>query len=319
MNEATAAPLATFEGIGKKFGSTVALDGLSFSVPEGSVCGLLGPNGAGKTTAIRVLLGLTGATAGSTSLLGVTGRGSGFREAVSQTGSLIEGPALYERASARQNIRIHAAAKGMKDADNEINELLELVGLSSRADSRAKGFSLGMKQRLGLAMALLGGPRLVILDEPTNGLDPSGIVEIRELIKRLPERGTTVLVSSHLLSEVELMCDRAAIIKSGVLVAEGSMDEIVDQSGVGGGYRVSMRPDEIAGAQAALAEVGLVTSPRGDASLHVSGPIEDGSQVNTVLVGAGIYVSELRQESIDLEKVFMTLTGGVDGERDDAR
>lgn len=315
----TAAPLATFEGIGKKFGSTVALDGLSFGVPEGSVCGLLGPNGSGKTTAIRILLGLTGASAGSTSLLGVTGRGAGFREVVSQTGSLIEGPALYDRASARQNIRIHAAAKGMKNADNEINELLELVGLSSRADSRAKGFSLGMKQRLGLAMALLGSPKLVILDEPTNGLDPSGIVEIRELIKRLPERGTTVLVSSHLLSEVELMCDRAAIIKSGVLVAEGSMDEIVNQSGVGGGYRVSMQPDEIAGAQAALAEVGLVTSPRGEASLHVTGPIEDGSQVNTVLVGAGIYVSELRQESIDLEKVFMTLTGGVDGERDDAR
>lgn len=315
----TAAPLATFEGIGKKFGSTVALDGLSFGVPEGSVCGLLGPNGSGKTTAIRILLGLTGASAGSTSLLGVTGRGAGFREVVSQTGSLIEGPALYDRASARQNIRIHAAAKGMKNADNEINELLELVGLSSRADSRAKGFSLGMKQRLGLAMALLGSPKLVILDEPTNGLDPSGIVEIRELIKRLPERGTTVLVSSHLLSEVELMCDRAAIIKSGVLVAEGSMDEIVNQSGVGGGYRVSMQPDEIAGAQAALAEVGLVTSPRGEASLHVTGPIEDGSQVNTVLVGAGIYVSELRQESIDLEKVFMTLTGGVDGERDDAK
>ena len=318
MTLADRTSLATFDGVGKKFGATTALDGLSFSVPEGTVCGLLGPNGSGKTTAIRILLGLTGASVGSTALLGVTGQGTGFRDVVCQTGSLIEGPALYERATARQNIRIHAAAKGMRNADPEIDRLLELVGLSARANSKAKGFSLGMKQRLGLAMALLGNPRLVILDEPTNGLDPSGIVEIRELIKRLPERGVTVLVSSHLLSEVELMCDRAAIIKAGTLVAEGTMAEILDQSGVGVGYRVTMRPDEIHGATAALTDVGLMVNAMGDSSLRVSGPIDNGSQINTVLVGSGIYVSELRQDSADLEKVFLTLTGGIDGERDDA-
>ena len=306
--------LATFNGVSKRFGATQALNELSFDVPEGTVCGLLGPNGSGKTTAIRILLGLTRATAGSSSLLGVTGQGEGFSSVVRQTGSLIEGPALYDRATARQNITIHAATKGIDNPDAEIAELLDLVGLTDRADSKSKGFSLGMKQRLGLAMALLGKPRLVILDEPTNGLDPSGIVEIRELIKRLPERGTSVLVSSHLLSEVELMCDRAAIIQYGNLLAEGTMSEIVSQSGMSGGYRITVRPDEVLKAVNTLAAVGVTAEAVGEGALRLSGPIQEGSQVNAALVGAGIYVSELRQESVDLERVFMSLTGGVDGD-----
>ncbi len=305
--------LAGFEGVQKSFGGTVALRGLSFSVPEGSVCGLLGPNGSGKTTAIRVLLGLTRADAGSSSLLGVPTGGRGFASAIRQTGALVEGPALYQRATARRNMKIEAAALGVRRASGEIDALLELVGLSERADSKAGGFSMGMKQRLGLAMALLGRPRLVILDEPTNGLDPSGIVEIRRLIARLPERGVTVLVSSHLLSEVELMCDRATIINRGSMVADGTISELVGRSGLDGSYVVSVAEEELTAALGVLAGLGLAVEHRGDGTLAVSGAIRDGSQISCVLAGEGIYVSALGQEKPDLERVFLSLTEGQGG------
>ncbi len=301
--------LATFDGVGKSFGETVALNGLSFGVPEGSVCGLLGPNGSGKTTAIRLLLGLTRPDAGSTSLLGVSGGGHGFAAAIRQTGALVEGPSLYSRASARQNMRIQAASLGLRRAGPEIEGLLRLVGLEERAGSRVAGFSMGMKQRLGLALALFGSPRLVILDEPTNGLDPSGIVEIRDLISRLPERGVTVLVSSHLLSEVELMCDRVTIINRGSLVADGTMAEVVGSSG-GSAWRVSVAPDEVPVAINCLATLGLAVEPREGGVLAVSGSVTDGSQLSCVLAAEGIYVSGLTQEKPDLERVFLSLTDG---------
>lgn len=303
--------LLRLDGVTKRFGSNVALDGLSLEVPEGTVCGLLGPNGSGKTTAIRILLGLTGKNQGSVDLLGVTPGAPGFTEAVRQTGSLIEGPALYGRATARQNMEIQAATLGMRDADTEIGELLELVGLSDRADTNARGFSLGMKQRLGLALALLNDPRLVILDEPTNGLDPSGIVEIRELIKRLPERGTTVLVSSHLLSEVELMCDRATIIKEGRRVANGTMEEILNSTGGGEGYRVYVRISQAEAAVNALAAFGLEVENRGEGSLVARGDIEDDSEITRILAESGIWLRGLMRERQDLERVFLSLTDGA--------
>jgi len=306
--------LASLEGVTRRFGRTIALNELSLEVAEGSVCGLLGPNGSGKTTAIRVLLGLSRANSGRSSLLGVETGASGFHEAVKLSGALIEGPALYGRASARQNMEIQAAARGIRNPKPEIDRLLEMVGLSARADTNAKNFSMGMKQRLGLAIALIGSPRLVILDEPTNGLDPAGIVEIRELIKRLPESGVSVLVSSHLLSEVELMCDRATIINRGSLVADGTMAEILGQAGVDGGYRVRIAPPEVEAAVSLLAGIGLDVVDIGSGELSVSGPIEDGSQISCVLAGSGIYVSELRRDNPDLESVFMTLTGGPDTE-----
>jgi len=307
--------LASFHDVKRRFGSTIALNGLSLDVVEGSVCGLLGPNGSGKTTAIRILLGLSRANAGTTSLFGSGPKDSGFAAAVRQTGSLIEGPALYGRASARQNMEIQAAARGLRKAGPEIDRLLELVGLSGRADTNARGFSLGMKQRLGLAIALLGGPRLVILDEPTNGLDPSGIVEIRELIKRLPESGVTVLVSSHLLAEVQLMCDRVTIINQGAMVADGTMEEILAQAGAEGGYRIRVAPEEVQPATAILTDIGLDVTASDNDELAVGGPIDDGSQISCVLAGSGIYVSELRRDNPDLEGVFLSLTGGIDGER----
>jgi ABC-2 type transport system ATP-binding protein len=305
--------LAGFAGVDKSFGSTQALRGLSFGVPEGSVCGLLGPNGSGKTTAIRVLLGLTRADRGSSSLLGVPTGGRGFASVVRQTGALVEGPSLYSRATARRNMKIQAESIGLRRASAEIDSLLALVGLTERAAGRVGGFSMGMKQRLGLAIALLGRPRLVILDEPTNGLDPAGIVEIRNLIARLPEFGATVLVSSHLLSEVELMCDRATIINRGSLVADGTMGELLGHAGLGVSYSVAVAEEEVGPAADALAALGLAVEPTGGGSMTVSGAISDGSQVSCVLAAEGIYVSALQQEKPDLERVFLSLTEGEGG------
>lgn len=301
--------LIKLEGVSKRYGVVSALDNLSMEVPEGTVCGLLGPNGSGKTTAIRILLGLT-TSSGRVELLGTTPGSDGFPAAVGQTGSLIEGPALYGRATARQNMEIQAATLGMGGADGEIRDLLELVGLTDRADSNARTFSLGMKQRLGLAISLLRNPRLVILDEPTNGLDPSGIVEIRELIQKLPERGTTVLVSSHLLSEVQLMCDRATIINKGKLVADGTMEEILASTGIGEGYKVYVRISQTEAAMAALVKAGLEVEDRGEGSLVARGEIEDDSEITRILAASDIWLRGLMRERPDLERVFLSLTDG---------
>lgn len=305
-------PLLTLDSVSKSFGRNLALDDLSLEVPEGTVCGLLGPNGSGKTTAIRVLLGLTKLDQGRADLLGSSPGRPGFTAAVRQTGSLIEGPALYGRATARRNMEIQAATLGMRDARNEIDQLLALVGLSERADTSARGFSLGMKQRLGIAISLLNNPRLVILDEPTNGLDPSGIVEIRELIKRLPDRGVTVLVSSHLLSEVQLMCDRVTIITKGRLVADGTMEEVLSSAGGGEGYRVYVRISEAETAAAALRRAGLEVEDRGEGSLVARGQIADDSEITRILAESGIWLRGLMRERPDLERVFLSLTNGDD-------
>lgn len=299
--------LAAFEGVSKAYGPNRALDGISFSVPEGSVCGLLGPNGSGKTTALRILLGLSRPDSGVARLLGDSG-GSGRRDAARQTGSLVETPALYERTTARVNMRIEAATRGLGASGSEIQGLLELVGLGSRADDRVKGFSLGMRQRLGLATALLGKPRLVILDEPTNGLDPSGIAEIRELIRTLPELGATVLVSSHLLQEVQAMCDRVVILDRGKVVAQGAMSELLGGARAATRWRVRIDPSESGRATAALTELGLGVESGGEGVLFVTGPVTDGSQLNVILTGAGVFLSELTPESPDLESVFLSLT-----------
>ncbi len=304
--------LASFHELGRRYGDLTVVDRLTFDVPDGSVTGLLGPNGAGKTTSIRMLLGLTRPTSGTVTLFGAAPGGDGFAEAVRQVGSLIEGPALYGRASARDNMRIEAAARGLDPAAARIEELLAFVGLADRAGSRAGTFSLGMKQRLGLALALIGEPRLVVLDEPTNGLDPAGIVEIRELIARLPERGTSVLVSSHLLSEVQLMCDRATIIHRGRLVAQGTMDELLAGQGGGLGFTVRVPAGDADRAREVLAAAGLAVGVGDGGALTVSGEIADGAAISRPLAGAGIYVDELVRRSASLEDVFLSLTGDHD-------
>lgn len=306
-------PLVELEGLTRHFGAIKALDGLSLSVPEGTVCGLLGPNGSGKTTAIRLLLGLSRPTAGTVKLLGEAPGGAGFTEAVHRTGSLIEGPALYGRATGRQNMQIQARARGLTDAEAGIEALLDLVGLRDRAGSRARTYSLGMKQRLGLALALIGEPRLVILDEPTNGLDPSGIAEMRKLIKGLPDRGVTVLVSSHLLSEVQLMCDRVTIINRGQLIANGTMAEVLAGNGAGDGHVATVDPDSTGAAVAALESAGFTVASPEQGRVTVSG-CDDGAAITRALAGAGIYLTGLRETEANLEQVFLELTGNESGD-----
>lgn len=301
--------------LAKSYKSRQVVRDVSLSIESGQIVGLLGPNGAGKTTAIRVLLGLARPTAGSTRLLDAEPGTAAFAQALRQVGTLVEGPALYGRATARQNMQIEADALGLRDAGREIEELLDLVGLSARADTKAGSFSLGMKQRLGLGLALLGHPRLVVLDEPTNGLDPAGIVEIRELIKDLPQRGTTVLVSSHLLSEVQLMCDRAAILQRGKLIAEGTIEELIASNG-GAGYLVRVSPEKSEDAEATLTRRGLEVSTLGAGELRVSGDLEDGIEISRPLAEAGIHLSELTPQRVDLEQVFLALTDGA-GDRAD--
>jgi ABC-2 type transport system ATP-binding protein len=298
--------LASYAGLVKRFGAVSAVDGLDFEVPEGSVCGLLGPNGAGKTTALCVLLGLQFATAGETRLLGERPGTPGFAGALRSVGALIENPGLYGNATSRQNLEIEAAALGLSVGRSQLDNVLRTVGLTEKADARAKTLSHGMKQRLGLGLTLMGGPRLVVLDEPLNGLDPAGIAEMRQVIKGLPERGTTVLLSSHLLSEVQVTCDRAAIVDDGRLVAEGGMQELLARY-QGDGVTMGVDPAERDRAAELLAGHGLGVEPIGDSRLVVTGS-GDGARLNRLLAEAGIYAAELRPAEASLEDVFFSLT-----------
>lgn len=207
--------------ISKSYGPIRALNGVSFDVPQGSVFGVLGPNGSGKTTLLGILLDVLNADAGSYSWLG----GAAPADARRQIGSLLETPNFYHYLSAMDNLNITAAIKQRGKDDRE--RVLKLVGLYERKDSKFQTYSLGMKQRLALAAALLGEPKILVLDEPTNGLDPAGIAEIRELIKTLNQQGMTVIMASHLLDEVEKVCTHVAILKKGDLLLSGKVDEVL--------------------------------------------------------------------------------------------
>ena len=298
-----AEPLIEFDGLTKRYGARTAVDGLTLAVPQGVVCGLLGPNGAGKTTAMRCLLGLAPITSGRCAVLGQTPTDYGYRDAVRSVGTLIEQPALYRNATARQNLEIRAAALGIWPDDPRLTEGLRLVGLGERADEKVKGFSLGMKQRLALALAMVGEPKLVVLDEPTNGLDPAGIAEIRDLIRSLPDLGTTVLVSSHLLAEVEQMCDYVAILQQGKLIRSASMEEIL-----GGGevrFTVVVLEDQPHAAEV-LRDAGLAVTENVD-ELSVTGA-RTGTEIARILVEAGIYPEELTRHDLHLEEAFLAMT-----------
>src|SRR6185436_7047941 len=216
--------LAT-RGLRKSYGSRLALDGLDLSVPSGVVYGFLGPNGAGKTTTMRLLTGLLHPDAGSIELLGRPFT-RGDRRRLFEVGALVESPSFYPYLSGRANLQA-LAADGASVPKGRIEELLELVGLHERARDKVSGYSLGMKQRLGIAGALLSDPKLLLLDEPANGLDPAGIVAMRETLKHLASIGKTVFVSSHLLAEVQVLADVVGIIAAGRLVREGTMEELL--------------------------------------------------------------------------------------------
>ena len=282
-------------------GKTVALDGLDLAVPRGGVFGFLGPNGSGKTTTIRCLLGLVSATAGECRLLGASVP-SELATVIPKVGSIVEAPALFPTFSGRRNLELLARTYGI-DAPR-IDAVLETVDLDSRQKDLVKNYSLGMKQRLGIAAALLKDPDLLILDEPANGLDPAGIREVRELVRRLGHEGRTVFVSSHILSEVQATCDSVAILARGRLVTEGPVREVLAQGRTGA---MLVRVADGGRAVAALTAAGMEAA-ESDGLVRVQVGAEEGARISEVLAAQGIYPSELRPDVIDLETVFLELT-----------
>src|SRR5688572_20439900 len=264
----------------------LALDGLDLTVGEGGVFGFLGPNGSGKTTTIRLLLGLARADAGQVRLLGRDVPGD-LPDVIDQVGALVETPQMFPAFSGRRNLQLLGGVVGI--GRDRVDQVLDLVGLADRADDRVKGYSLGMKQRLGIAAALLKSPRLLILDEPSNGLEPAGIREVRELVRRLGADGrTTVFLSSHLLAEVQQVCDSVTILARGRCVAAGPVATVLAGHGAGD-LRVQV-PDR-ARALRVLTAAGFTATDVGEA-LQVAAPPDPG-EITRVLAADGLYLTEL--------------------------
>lgn len=278
-----------------------AVDGLDLTVPEGGVFGFLGPNGSGKTTTIRCILGLISATSGTTTVLGRPTPAE-LSNVISRIGSIVETPAMFPTMTARENLLLLGAVDGI--GKRRVTESLEKVGLGERADHKVRTYSLGMRQRLGLAAALLKDPALLILDEPANGLDPAGMREIRELLRLLGSEGRTVFVSSHILTEVEQICDRVAIIDRGKLMLTGRVEDVLAEAS-----RPSLLvgiDNLIAGAET-LRNAGLAVEVDG-AYLRVALPASDAARVTKLLANEGLYLSELRSDSVSLEDLFLSIT-----------
>jgi ABC-2 type transport system ATP-binding protein len=296
-------------GLTKRFGARTAVDGVDLRVPRGCAFGFLGPNGAGKTTLIRMLLGLTHASSGSMSLLGHP-LPAERAAALAHVGAIVEEPRFHPYLSGRENLRIVAAVRG-QEAFERIAPALERVGLSERADDRVKGYSLGMRQRLGVARCLLADPQLLILDEPTNGLDPAGIQEFRMMIREMVEReGRTVFLSSHLLDEVEKICDHAAIVDRGKIVTQGPIAELA-AGGDGASHELILGVDDVELALRTLGDSELVRDARrSDEGLRVvlGGGPETAAQINAGLVRAGVGVTRLEPVRHSLEQRFLEVT-----------
>lgn len=294
------------EGLGKTYrrrkGTTVALDGLDLVVPEGGVYGFLGPNGSGKTTTIRCLLGLARPTAGTVRLLGQTVP-EGLGEAIRRTGAIVETPALFPTMSGRENLQLLGAIDGI--GVRRVSRALETVGLADRADDLVKKYSLGMRQRLALAAAMLKEPEVLILDEPANGLDPAGMREVRGLLRGLAAEGRTVFVSSHILAEIEQTCDRVAILSRGRCVTHGTVDEVMATAGHRSSVMVRVG-DLTAGAEALTRAAYAVQ--RVDGFLRVDAQPEVAADITRILAESGQWVTELRPERFSLEDIFLELT-----------
>ena len=283
----------------KRFGEAiVAVDALDLRVRRGEVYGFLGPNGAGKSTTLRMLLGLVRPTSGSAAVLGEP---PGAAAGLARIGAMVEAPAFYPYLSGRDNLRVLAGHAGVPD--DRVAAVLAQVDLSARAGDRTATYSMGMKQRLGVAAALLKDPELLILDEPTNGLDPAGMAEMREFIRSLAQGGRTVLLSSHLMGEIEQVSDRVGVIRDGALVAEGTIDELRGQAGLR--LRAEPLPEaiELVGA---LPGVGAITTV--DGVIDIAADSAEAATINRALVEAGISVSELYPRRASLEDVFLELT-----------
>ena len=285
-------------GLTKRFGKRTVVDDVALAIPSGSVCGFVGPNGAGKTTTIRMLLGLVRPTSGNGTILG--GRLDQPASYLHRVGALIESPAFYPQLSGRDNLR--ALARLGRLPLTAVDPVLERSGLLARAGDKYRSYSLGMKQRLGIAAAMLAGPDLLILDEPTNGLDPAGIVEMRGLIRSFTEDGITVLVSSHLISEIEQICDYVMMIRAGRLVHQGSVGEL----------RATQQPDFLVAAEHGadrdvliklLQAAGCTVSPHpAEASVLVETPGLGAADLNRLAAGGGITLRQLSERTRSLER-----------------
>ena len=288
----------------KRYGRGVlAVDSVDMSVRRGEVYGFLGPNGAGKTTTLRMLVGLIGPTSGTAT---VAGHLPGSPAGLARIGSLIESPGFYPYLSGRENLRVVADLAGVNR--KRVEEVLDLVELTSRAGRKFGTYSTGMKQRLGVAGALLKDPELLILDEPTNGLDPQGMAEMRKLIKDIGQGDRTVLLSSHLLGEVEQICDRVGVISGGKLVTESTVQALLGAEGV----LVRAQPIERA-VDVLVRMFGPDLVSRQDGAIHLKTRAANSVEINRELVGAGVGVSELRPFERSLEEVFFQLTGEKQG------
>ena len=279
---------------------TVAVDGLDLAVPRGGVFGFLGPNGAGKTTTIRCLLGLVRPSDGRCRLLGH--EPAALHRVIGRVGSIVESPTMFPRFTGRRNLELLARIDGI--GRSRVREVLELVGLAERGDDLVKNYSLGMKQRLGIAGALLKDPELLILDEPANGLDPAGIVEVRNLMRRLGREGRTVFVSSHILSEVQQTADRVAILAKGRTVATGPVHEVLTSGRAAG---MVVRLEDLAAGVRALADAGIPATSD-DGVIRVDLSPGEAARVTRTLADRGLYLTELRPDEADLETVFLELT-----------
>ncbi len=295
-------------GLTKRFGDTVAVNGVELLVPRGCAFGYLGPNGAGKTTLIRVLLGLTHADAGTMSLLGYPVPRHRDK-ALARVGAIVDEPRFHGHLTGRQNLQILAAARE-HEARDRIGPALERVGILHRADDKVSKYSMGMRQRLGVAACLIGDPQLLILDEPMNGLDPAGMQDMREMILSLVAEGRTVVLSSHLLDEVERTCDAVAIVDRGNVVRQGSISELL----AGASLEVQVECSEPDRARSLLLETTTIGAhvEVGDAALGVTLPAGTGrdvvAEINRVLVEGGISVYRLQEVQASLESWFLQVT-----------
>ncbi|MCY1140587.1 ABC transporter ATP-binding protein [Actinoplanes sp. Pm04-4] len=291
----------------KQYKKLRAVDDLSFRVRSGRVTGFLGPNGAGKTTTLRMLLGLVTPTAG-TATFG-NQKYVDLPDPVREVGAVLEASSAHRGRTGRNHLRMICRAAGLPDT--RADETLEMVGLTPAANRKFKGYSLGMKQRLGIAAAMLGDPKVLILDEPANGLDPEGIRWMRDLLKALAGQGRTVLVSSHLLGEMQLLADDVVIVAAGKLIRQGPVAEVLGD--MSGGVQVRVRTPQVPELTAALSELDATVTPSEDGSLVVHGV--EAAAIGHAAFTARVELHELATERGDLEQVFLQLTAGKAGIR----
>jgi ABC-type multidrug transport system ATPase subunit len=298
----------SIRNLSKQYGKRLVVDNLSLDVRRGEIFGFLGPNGAGKTTTIRMMLGLIAPTGGSVDILG---KDITFyrAEILPRVGALVETPALYLYLSGRDNLRaVGSALGGVPRA--RMDDVLELVGLQNRQKDRVRTYSLGMKQRLGVAIALLQDPDVLVLDEPANGLDPAGIVEMRDLMHQLSAAGKTVFISSHLLPEVQQICTKVAIINLGKLVTESTVEELTSAHGE---FSVTLERAQEALALVQAQNWGREARLSAQGALITPAPGNRGRELNLFLVQAGFAPDTISQATQDLEEVFLRLTNGGTG------